>query len=258
MAEAHHPSFGRFVWYTLMTGDAACSLAFYRGLFGWTTREVNAGTAGALTLLRSGELDLGAVITAGPGQAAASHWLSHIGVDDVDATVAAVERLGGRVLAPSAEVAGVGRFAIAADPAGGAFCPSSGRGGVHADAAIPGHFCWNELLTTDPQTAAAFYQAVFGWAALERTLGDGARYWIFRRPDGDVAGMMQTTGTVGGASIWLPYVEVVSAEETAALAAELGGTIVIPPGDVPGRGRYAVVRDPGGALTAVYTLTDAA
>jgi uncharacterized protein len=258
MAEAHHPSVGHFVWYTLTTGDPAGSLAFYRSLFDWTAREVKAGPTGPWTLLRAGEHDLGGIVVAKPGPAAASYWLSHVGTDDVDAAVAAVVQSGGRVLAPAAEIPGIGRFAIAADPTGATFCPTSGRTGPHADAAMPGHFCWNELLTADPAAAAAFYRSVVGWAAAERVIGDGERYWIFRRSEGDVAGMMRTPPPIGGTSLWLPYIQVVSAEETAALASDLGGTIVIAPGDVPGRGRYAVVRDPGGALVAVYALTIAA
>ena len=95
-------------------------------------------------------------------------------------------------------------------------------------------------MTDDPDGAAAFYEALAGWTRVERHRGQEGRYWVFRHGGRDVAGMVQEPER-RGPSCWVPYVQVVSAEETAALAQVLGGTIITPPGDVPGRGRYAVL-----------------
>src|ERR1700758_5351093 len=44
------------------------------------------------------------------------HWIGYVGVDDVDATAARTERLGGAVLVPPTNVADTSRFAVLADP----------------------------------------------------------------------------------------------------------------------------------------------
>jgi predicted enzyme related to lactoylglutathione lyase len=48
-------------------------------------------------------------------------WSSYVTVDDVDATVAQCEKLGGKVLMPVMEVKTVGRMAVLQDPQGAAF-----------------------------------------------------------------------------------------------------------------------------------------
>jgi len=42
----------------------------------------------------------------------------YIAVDDVDASVAKVEELGGKIHRPPTDIPGVGRFSIIADPTG--------------------------------------------------------------------------------------------------------------------------------------------
>jgi uncharacterized protein len=49
------------------------------------------------------------------------HWLVYFGVNDCDGQVALVQSLGGAVRVPPADVPGVGRFAVVADPQGATF-----------------------------------------------------------------------------------------------------------------------------------------
>jgi uncharacterized protein len=256
MTHSQRPA-GQFVWYNLLTSDADAAVAFYGGLFGWTTRDLHLGGSYAATTFRSGDHDVSGLVRGGAGP---SQWLPFLAVEDVEGAVAEASLHGGRVLPASADLSGVVSLSIVLDPTGAPFCPvaSAGLSNHLADAAIPGHFCWSELLTTDPARAAAFYGALAGWTTSEWDLGEEERYWLFRRGDRDLASMMQLPDGAGRPSCWLPYVHVVSAEDTASLAAELGGAIVTPPGDVPGRGRSAVVEDPGGARVAVFALTVAA
>jgi hypothetical protein len=251
------PASGHFVSYNLLTSDPEAAAAFYGGLFGWTTSELRIGGVRHATTFRSGEHSIGGLVRA---DAHPSHWLPFLGVHDVEAVLLEACRLGGRVMPPREELSEGVRLSTVVDPTGATFCPAPAASSAShlADAAIPGHFCWSELLTTDPAGAAAFYGALLGWTTSEWDLGGQGCYWLFLREDRDVAGMMQLPGDAGRASCWLPYVQVVSAEDTAELAAALGGAIVTPPGDVPGRGRSAVFEDPGGARLAVFALTVAA
>jgi uncharacterized protein len=129
---------------------------------------------------------------------------------------------------------------------------------VHeAEAVVVGRICWTELVTSAPGPAAAFYEKFAGWTCVERRGRHGGRYGVFWRGGREVAGMLHVpAGT--RASCWVPYVQVASAEDTAALAQDLGGTLETPPRNVPGRGRYAVLRDPCGAPFGVFASTEAA
>ena len=92
-------------------------------------------------------------------------------------------------------------------------------------------------------------------------MGELGTYWLFRRGDRDIAGMVLARSDSDGSpskARWVPYIQVVSVEDTASLVHDIGGTVVLPPGDVPGRGRIAVVRDPTGAEFAIFALTVAA
>jgi predicted enzyme related to lactoylglutathione lyase len=251
------PACGQFVWYNLVTNDPVAAAAFYGPLFGWTTRDLHIGASYSATTLRSGEHEIGGLVRADTSPA---YWLPLLGVDNVEAALSEAGRRGGMVMPPAADLHGVVSLPTVIDPTGGKVClaPASGSANLLAEAAIPGHFCWSELLANDPGRAADFYGALLGWTTVERDLGDQGRYWLFRRGDRDLAGMTELPGGTGRPSSWLPYVQVVNVEESAALAAELGGVLVTPPGDVPGRGRSAVVEDPGGALLAVFALTVAA
>jgi predicted enzyme related to lactoylglutathione lyase len=51
---------------------------------------------------------------------------------------------------------------------------------------------------------------------------------------------------------WMVHLEVSDIDRTAACAVELGGSVSVPPVDVPHVGRLAVLSDPEGALLSVF------
>lgn len=120
-----------------------------------------------------------------------------------------------------------------------------------ATPARPGSFCWPELATRDAAAARRFYGALFGWKSRDAPGVPGAGYAIFDRAGRDAAAL--TTGMrEGEPPHWDSYVAVASADETAAKAKALGGTVVRGPLDVGTNGRMAVVRDPQGAALALW------
>ena len=56
---------------------------------------------------------------------------------------------------------------------------------------------------------------------------------------------------------WLPYFAVEDCDASAAKAQALGGGTVVAPTDVPEVGRFAILRDPQGAVFAIIKLTRA-
>jgi uncharacterized protein len=115
----------------------------------------------------------------------------------------------------------------------------------------PGTFCWVELTTTDQEAAKAFYGGLFGWEAYDSPVGEGVFYSMMSLDGKHVAAIAPQPSQqreAGVPAMWNSYVSVRSAEETAARAKELGGTVHAPPFDVMDAGRMAVLQDPQGAF----------
>ncbi|MFZ2652183.1 MAG: VOC family protein [Burkholderiaceae bacterium] len=110
---------GDWVWNELWTGDPSKALAFYEGVFGFSHESMDMGPGGSYTLLK-----MDGVHRAGMAQsvnaAAASMWLPYVEVSDCDASAAKADECGGQLLSAPADIPGVGRFAIVADPLGAA------------------------------------------------------------------------------------------------------------------------------------------
>jgi predicted enzyme related to lactoylglutathione lyase len=102
-------------WNELMANDLEVAKKFYVALFGWRPKESPEYTEWHL-----GENAVGGMLqTHSPGM---SFWMPYFAAADCDATVARATSLGGRVYKEPADIAGVGRFAVLADPSGAAFC----------------------------------------------------------------------------------------------------------------------------------------
>ena len=118
-----------------------------------------------------------------------------------------------------------------------------------------GAFSWNELTTSDPKAAVAFYTALFGWGVKDMDMGSGA-YHVASVGDVPVAGLMgPPPGAPPMPPSWGSYVTVDSVDKTIATCTTLGGKTLVPPMDVPGVGRMAVLQDPQGAVFSVMTYS---
>jgi uncharacterized protein len=115
-----------------------------------------------------------------------------------------------------------------------------------------GQFTWYELMTTDVPGAVKFYPMVTGWGIEE---WDKAHYTMWTsggKPLGGVMELSPEQRARGTRSSWLPYVAVNDVDDSAKKAASLGGKVHVPPQDIPGTGRFAVLQDPQGAFFAIY------
>lgn len=112
---------GAFCWNELLTKDPARAAEFYASVCGWVGREQEMGELGTYTLFRRGERDVAGMIPMPDGAEAPAAWLLYIAVEDPDATAEKIESLGGKLFVQPADISGVGRFAVAADPTGAMF-----------------------------------------------------------------------------------------------------------------------------------------
>lgn len=104
--------------------------------------------------------------------------------------------------------------------------------------------CWYELSTSNIADAQTFYANVLGWTVSDSGT-PGMDYRIGRADDAMVAGMMQAGA--GMPTGWTLYFTVDSCDKTAAEAAALGATVIVPPADIPNTGRFSILIDPQGA-----------
>jgi uncharacterized protein len=119
----------------------------------------------------------------------------------------------------------------------------------------PGTFSWADVTTTDQEAATAFYARLFGWEPENRPAGDGVMYTMMRLGDLDVAAVSpqpQMLRDAGAPPAWNSYVTVASADAAAQRAEQLGATVLSGAFDVMDAGRMAVVRDPQGAMFALW------
>jgi predicted enzyme related to lactoylglutathione lyase len=235
---------GKFVWHEQVSSEPEQARDFYTRLFDWDTEVFMPGEADYLMISSSGQ-NQGGLAKAMEG-APPPHWLSHVRVERLEDTIEKATDAGGKVAAGPFEMGEVGRMAIIADPQGAYISAYEAKG----DRQVPeGVFVWDELGTTDADGAQRFYEEVFGWTTNDMGPDYGG-YRIFNRGETGIAGLM----TLPEQSIpphWQPYVAVEDPDGKAAKAAELGGSVLAEPMDVPDVGRIAVLSDPQGATFGI-------
>jgi predicted enzyme related to lactoylglutathione lyase len=108
-----------FIWHELVTPDQPASGAFFRRLFDWTSREVDAGPFGTYTLFQRDGQDVAGMMNPTPNTPVKGpYWHSYIAVEDVDECAKRVPSLGGSVLVAPHDVPEFGRVCAVADPTG--------------------------------------------------------------------------------------------------------------------------------------------
>jgi predicted enzyme related to lactoylglutathione lyase len=114
--------------------------------------------------------------------------------------------------------------------------------------------CWVETWQDDGDAAAAYYCRIFGWEA-EQTAspGDGWSFRICRLRGRDVAAIgSPIPAEAPSVPSWTTFIQVDSAEETAARAKQAGGSVIVDPMDSLEGGSIAILADPAGAAFAVW------
>ncbi len=126
-------------------------------------------------------------------------------------------------------------------------------------ATLQGSWIWYELLTTDPQGAKSFYEAVVGWDIDGASAVPAMDYRMIKRADGGMTGgvfpLNDEMLDQGAKPCWLGYIGVDDCDATAKAIEAAGGKILMPPDDVPMAGRIAMMADCCGASFYIMTPT---
>ena len=116
-----------------------------------------------------------------------------------------------------------------------------------------GQIGWVDLTIQDAETVRDFYEAVVGFESEEVDMGGYSDFSMLPAGSTDpVAGVCHARGPNSDVPpVWMVYFTVDDVAVSAARCEELGGELVVPPRGLAG-GRYCVVRDPAGAVCALY------
>jgi predicted enzyme related to lactoylglutathione lyase len=279
-------------WVDVSEPDPKAALEFYGGLFGWEFEDlmppssegnyfIARGEAASSSIFdTSGELrsgDVAAVRSIPQGPPPTATWNTYFWVDSAEEAASKVRDAGGGVVAEPFDFLSACRMAVFTDPEGASFSVWEARG--HRGARLvndPGAVVFNGLNTRDVEGARSFYGSVFGWQTAG--IGGGAEGWILpgygdwlereHHPElrqqmaeaGAPAGFENVVGSIipiaddqpGTPPHWSVTFATADADATAAKAAELGGTVIVPPFDAPWSTatytiRVTVISDPDGA-----------
>jgi hypothetical protein len=186
------------------------------------------------------------------GDRLASHWISYVSVEDVDAAAKAAAANGGQVVEAPFDGPGVGRMARIADPQGAQMFLFKSAMGDAPDVPVTPHrgWLWNELHTSDAAKALSFYEKVVGFTHHSLDMGPAGTYHIVSKGGVDRGGVTNHLPK-GARPHWLPYVSVDDVDAAFERARKLGATIQMPPESIPGIGRLGVLEDPTGAALAI-------
>lgn len=246
---------GKFVWYELMTSDTKAAEAFYSAILGWSAQD--AGTPDmSYTLFSAGSIQV-AGLMAVPEEArkagAQPGWTGYVAVEDVDASAARIAEAGGRVHHGPADIPGVGRFAVVADPQGAALVVfhSTSEAPASVPNDKPGYAGWRELHAADREAAFAFYSAQFGWSKAEAVdMGPMGIYQLVAA-GGETFGGMMTKPETEPKPFWLYYFNVEAIDAAVLRVKAAGGQVVNGPQQVPGGTFIVHGLDPQGVLFAL-------
>jgi predicted enzyme related to lactoylglutathione lyase len=246
---------GKFVWFEHMSGDTESASRFYDALFGWHTEAMQMGGPQPYRMIKNAGVPIGGFRTAPAGTA--GMWMSYLSVRDVNVAHAAALASGARSLMSPTDFPNAGRGATLADPTGAVFSVWTS---VHDDRAdeprtAVGDWCWNELMTPDPQKALHFYEGVVGYNHDSMDMGPQGTYYLLKMGDAMRAGLMRSP-MADTPPMWVPYLAVADCDATADTARRLGAQVIVEPTDIPNVGRFATLLDPQGACIAFMKPQD--
>jgi uncharacterized protein len=251
------PLLGRVIWYELLTNDVQGAKDFYTDIVGWTAEPFDASQPGAyLVWKRAGGAGVGGVMPIPAGMTFPPHWGMYVGVDNLESTVADVERRGGSSLSPVIDIPKVGRMRTMKDPQGAAFSimqPAT-EGSSPDRAPELGEVSWHELMTTDAEAALAFYTGLFGWKHTDSMdMGEMGKYHMFTRGQALGGGMMNKPPAMAQVPpYWGFYFRVPDVHAAAARVKAKGGQVLTGPMEVPGGDWAVICMDPQGAAFSLH------
>ena len=121
-----------------------------------------------------------------------------------------------------------------------------------------GSMTWFDLTVPNAKQVSDFYSSVVGWQKSPVNMGD---YDDFAMLTADtetaVSGVCHATGVNQDLPAqWLMYIKVADLNTSIAQVVKLGGSVLTPVKKLSDTSHYAVIKDPAGAVCAIFDETD--
>lgn len=116
-----------------------------------------------------------------------------------------------------------------------------------------GEILWQDLTVDNAIELRDFYRQIIGWDCIPEDMGGYDDFHMIIPSSGNsVAGICHARGENADIpQVWLVYIAVENVEKSAQLCENLGGKIIVQP-KLLGNGQFCVIRDPAGAICALY------
>jgi len=121
------------------------------------------------------------------------------------------------------------------------------------EAPPPGSILWLDLTVSDATEIRDFYKSVIGWESEPVPMGDYEDFDMIDAQTGDpMVGICHARGENAGIPAqWLVYLAVENLDQSVERCVALGGSVLNGPKEM-GAGRVCVIRDPAGAVAALF------
>jgi predicted enzyme related to lactoylglutathione lyase len=117
-----------------------------------------------------------------------------------------------------------------------------------------GAITWTDLTVNNAEAVRDFYSQVVGWQTEPVDMG-GYSDFNMKSPTSQktIAGICHARGANADLPAqWLLYITVENVDASATRCVELGGKVITGPKGMEGYGRYCVIQDPAGAVSALF------
>ncbi len=244
----HHP--GKFVWHDLLTTDEVAAQTFYGELLGWSFRN-----SGEYIQIYNGDRLIGGILTIRPqpGKAkqVADQWLAFMSVEDVDRAAETVKANGGKIINGPMSLGERGQGVLISDPAGAHLLLLHATGGDPKDREPGiGDWLWNEVWALEPDPLVSFYTEVGQYE--DALQGDD---YVVLINEGKWRAGIRTIAQKVYAGRWVPVVRVKDPASLLDKVRQLGGTVLLAPGEENTSEDTALITDNGGAMLILQRWT---
>ena len=112
---------------------------------------------------------------------------------------------------------------------------------------------WHDLTVPDAAAIREFYESVIGWTSSPVSMGEHSDFnMIPPAADAPAAGICHARGDNADLpALWMLYFVIADLDASVRACVERGGTVIREP-RTAGSGRFCIIRDPAGAVCALY------
>lgn len=248
---------GKVVSHELATNDVEKSKAFYGELFGWTFETIPGKPRDYTVVRKDGKFIGGMFEFIRDGKTHENgEWIPMFSIPDVDSASDGIESAGGAIVSGPRDLPDRGRLTLATDPQGAVFLLLSSNHGDPKDSDPEmDTWVWDELWTSDPDSALKFYDDIFAYDSESRDSTISHLYYLLSRDGQKRGGIMQLPNPEIRPH-WVPFIRVESVTAIVDQAVNLGAKLIGKPQQTAHGDMAALLLDATGAPIIVLEIKD--